>query len=156
MARRPRGFFKASPWELEDAEVEGIDIVVNHAPKRFVIEEGKLVGMEFDRLEWDADAKKSTVVETLIIPCDDVILAIGQENAFPWIERELGIEFDKWGMPVVDETTFQSTVPASSSAAIPPGDRRTSSGPSNTAIRLPSLYITTAARFPSPTVPHGA
>ena len=111
MARRPRGFFKASPWELDDAEEEGIDIVVNHAPKRFVVENGKLVGMEFDRLEWDADAKKSTVIETIVIPCDDVILAIGQENAFPWIERDLGVEFDKWGMPVVDETTFQSTRP---------------------------------------------
>ena len=61
MARRPRGFFKASPWELEDAEEEGIDIVVNHAPKRFVVEDGKLVGMEFDRLEWDEAAKHSTV-----------------------------------------------------------------------------------------------
>ena len=111
MARRPRGFFKASPWELDDAEEEGIDIVINHAPKRFVIEDGKLIGMEFDRLEWDADAKKSTVLETVILPCDDVILAIGQENAFPWIERDLGIEFDKWDMPAVDETTFQSTRP---------------------------------------------
>ena len=58
MARRPRGYFKASPWELEDAEEEGIDIVINHAPKRFVIENGKLTGMEFERLEWDADAKQ--------------------------------------------------------------------------------------------------
>ena len=111
MARRPRGYFKASPWELDDAEEEGIDIVINHAPKRFVVENGKLTGMEFDRLEWDADAKKSTVVETLILPCDDVILAIGQENAFPWIERDLGIEFDKWGMPVVNRITCQSTLP---------------------------------------------
>ncbi len=111
MARRPRGFFKASPWELDDAEEEGVDIVINHAPKRFVIENGKLVGMEFDRLEWDAEAKHSTVIETIIIPCDDVILAIGQENAFPWIERDLGIEFDKWGMPAVNETTFESTRP---------------------------------------------
>ncbi len=111
MARRPRGFFKASPWELDDAEEEGIDIVVNHVPKRFVIEDGKLVGMEFDRLEWDAEAKHSTVLETIVIPCDDVILAIGQENAFPWIERDLGIEFDKWDMPTVNRTTFESTRP---------------------------------------------
>src|SRR5690242_2596014 len=111
MARRPRAYFKASPWELEDAEEEGIDIVINHAPKRFVLENGKLTGMEFERLEWDADAKKSRVIETVILPCDDVILAIGQENAFPWIERDLGIEFDKQGMPVVDETTFQSSRP---------------------------------------------
>ena len=111
MARRPRGYFKASPWELDDAEEEGIDIVINHAPKRFIVEDGKLTGMEFDRLEWDAEAKRSNVVETLILPCDDVILAIGQENAFPWIERDLGIDFDKWGMPAVDETTYQSARP---------------------------------------------
>jgi formate dehydrogenase (NADP+) beta subunit len=109
MARRPRGYFKASPWELDDAEEEGIEIVVNHAPKRFVIENGKLTGMEFERLEWDADAKKSRVIETVVLPADDVILAIGQENAFPWIERDLGMEFDKYGMPVVDNVTFQST-----------------------------------------------
>ena len=111
MARRPRAYFKASPWELEDAEEEGIHITINHAPKRFVVEGGVLKGMEFERLEWDADAKKSTVAETVFIPADDVILAIGQENAFPWIERNLGIEFDKWGMPVVNEVTFQSTLP---------------------------------------------
>ena len=107
MARRPRGYFKASPWELEDAEEEGIEIVINHAPKRFVIEDGVLKGMEFEKLEWDADAKKSKVAETVFLPADDVILAIGQENAFPWIERDLGIEFDKWEMPVVDEKTLQ-------------------------------------------------
>jgi NADPH-dependent glutamate synthase beta subunit-like oxidoreductase/ferredoxin len=111
MARRPRGYFKASSWELDDAEEEGIDIVVNHSPKRFVLENGTLTGMEFERLEWDADAKKSRVIDTVILPADDVILAIGQENAFPWIERDLGIEFDKQGMPVVDTVTFQSTRP---------------------------------------------
>ncbi|MEP6960814.1 MAG: FAD-dependent oxidoreductase [Acidobacteriota bacterium] len=111
MARRPRGYFKASPWELEDAEEEGIHILINHAPKRFVVEDGVLKGMEFERLEWDADAKKSTVVETIFLPADDVILAIGQENAFPWIERDLGIDFDKSGMPVVDEITHQSSRP---------------------------------------------
>ena len=109
MARRPRGYFKASPWELDDAEEEGIDIVINHAPKRFVVENGVLKGMEFERLEWDAEAKKSRVIDEVFLPADDVILAIGQENAFPWIERDLGIEFDKWGMPAVDKTTFQST-----------------------------------------------
>src|SRR5580693_7799376 len=111
MARRPRKFFKASPWELEDAEEEGVEIVINHAPKRFVIENGKLVGMEFDRLEWDEKAEKSKVIETIVIPCDDVILAIGQDNAFPWIEKDLGIEFDKWGLAKVDEKTFMSTRP---------------------------------------------
>ena len=111
MARRPREYFKASPWELEDAEEEGVEIIVNHAPKRFVIEDGKLVGMEFDFLEWDPGARQSTVLSTVILPCDDVILAIGQENAFPWIERDLDMEFGEWDMPVVDEVTMQSTLP---------------------------------------------
>src|ERR1700730_5776998 len=111
MARRPRGYFKASPWELEDAEEEGIEIVINHAPKRFVIENGVLKGMEFERLEWDAAAARSRVIETVFLPADDVILAIGQENSFPWIERDLGIEFDKWEMPVVDEKTMQCSRP---------------------------------------------
>jgi NADPH-dependent glutamate synthase beta subunit-like oxidoreductase/ferredoxin len=111
MARRPRGFFKASPWELEDAEEEGVEIVVNHAPKSFVIEDGKLIGMEFERLHWDEGARNSETLETVFFPCDDVILAIGQENAFPWIERDLGIEFGKWDMPVVDEATMQSSLP---------------------------------------------
>ena len=113
IARRSRPYFKASPWELEDAEEEGVEIVENHAPKRFVIENGQLVGLELDRLRWyeEGGKQKSDVVDTVIIPCDDVILAIGQENAFPWIERDLGIEFDKNGMPVVDRTTMQSTLP---------------------------------------------
>jgi formate dehydrogenase beta subunit len=111
MARRPRGFFKASSWELEDAEEEGVEIVINHAPKRFVIEDSKLKGMEFERLEWDKDAKRSRTIDTVFLPADDVILAIGQENAFPWIERDLGMEFDKWDVPVVNETTMESTLP---------------------------------------------
>jgi formate dehydrogenase (NADP+) beta subunit len=112
MARRPRAFFKASPWELEDAEEEGVDIVINHAPKRFVMEGGRLVGMEFERLEWiknDLGEPTSRVVDTVILPADVVILAIGQEGAFPYIEKDIGIEFGKNGMPVVDKTTFQST-----------------------------------------------
>ncbi|HEY8686202.1 MAG TPA: FAD-dependent oxidoreductase [Chloroflexota bacterium] len=111
MARRPRGFFKASPWELDDAEEEGVEIVVNHAPKRFVVEDGRLVGMEFERLEWDEMARESRTMDTVVIPCDDVILAIGQENAFPWIERDLGLEVGKWDMPIVDQSTMQSTLP---------------------------------------------
>ncbi|MCF8878896.1 FAD-dependent oxidoreductase [Hyphobacterium sp. SN044] len=113
MARKPREFFKASPWELEDAEEENVEIVVNHSPKAFVIEDGKLVGMTFEIMEYDTDERgritDTRVVGEKTIPCDDVILAIGQENAFPWIERDLGIEFDKWDVPVVDETTFEST-----------------------------------------------
>lgn len=111
MARRPRGFFKASSWELEDSEEEGVQIVINHAPKRFVIENGRLTGMEFERLEWDAGAKHSRTIDTVILPADDVILALGQENAFPWIERDIGIQFDKWDVPVVDKRTMESTRP---------------------------------------------
>ena len=113
MARKPRAFFKASEWELEDAEEENVDIIVNHSPKAFVHENGKLTGMLFELMEYDLDdAGKITdqrVVGEEIIPCDDVILAIGQENAFPWIEADAGIEFDKWDVPMVDKTTFEST-----------------------------------------------
>ncbi|MDA1080342.1 MAG: FAD-dependent oxidoreductase [Gemmatimonadetes bacterium] len=115
MARRGREHFKASPWELEDAEEELVEIIENHSPKRYVYENGTLVGMEFEVLEWSTDAKgkqSSTVAETLVIPCDSVILAIGQDNAFEWVERDIGIEFDtKWDMPVVDKTTHQSSLP---------------------------------------------
>jgi NADPH-dependent glutamate synthase beta subunit-like oxidoreductase len=113
IARRSRPYFKASPWELEDAEEEGVEIVENHAPKRFVIENGKLVGMELDRLRWSEQngRQKSEVVETVTIPCDSVILAIGQDNAFPWLERDVGIAFDENNMPVVDKMTFASTRP---------------------------------------------
>ena len=115
MARKPRQFFKASEWELEDAEAENVEIVVNHSPKSFVIENGRLVGMMFDQMEYDFDARGNIVAERTVgeafIPADDVILAIGQENAFPWIEDDLGIQFDKWHVPVVDKVTFQSTRP---------------------------------------------
>jgi NADPH-dependent glutamate synthase beta subunit-like oxidoreductase/ferredoxin len=113
IARRSRPYFKASPWELEDAEEEGVQIVENHAPKRFLVEHGKLVGMELDRLRWfeQNGKQKSDVVETVVIPCDSVILAIGQENAFPWMERDLGIDFDEHNMPIVDKQTFASTRP---------------------------------------------
>lgn len=113
IARRSRPHFKASPWELEDAEEEGVEIVENHAPKRFVVENGKLVGLELDRLRWfdDNGKTRSEVLDSVVIPCDDVILAIGQENAFPWIERDIGVDFDTHGMPVVDRLTMQSTRP---------------------------------------------
>jgi ferredoxin len=114
MARRPRPYFKASPWELEDAEEEQVDILVNHVPTQFIVEGGTLKGMEFERVAWSEDAKGrqiSTVLDTVCIPADDVIVAIGQENAFPWIERDIGIEFGKWDMPKVDEATMQSTLP---------------------------------------------
>jgi formate dehydrogenase (NADP+) beta subunit len=111
MARRSRPYFKASPWELDDAVEEGVEIVENQAPKRFLVEDGRLVGMEFERLRWsEKDGKqRSEVIDTVTIPCDDVILAIGQENAFPWIERDIGIDFNDGGMPIVDRVTMQST-----------------------------------------------
>jgi len=113
MARKPRGFFKASEWELEDAEEESVGIIINRAPRSFVIENGKLTGMRFDKMEYELDARGRITAERSageeFLPADDVILAIGQENAFPWIERDLGVEFDKWDVPVIDKTTFQST-----------------------------------------------
>ena len=114
MARKPRDFFKASDWELEDAEEENVEIVINHSPKEFVIEDGRLVGMKFKQVEYEIEhgriVNQMTTGE-VIVPCDDVILAIGQDNAFPWIERELGMEFDQWDVPVVDKTTFESNLP---------------------------------------------
>jgi formate dehydrogenase beta subunit len=111
MARRSRPYFKASPWELDDAVEEGVEIVENQAPKRFLVENGRLVGMEFERLRWSEKEGKqrSEVIDTVTIPCDDVILAIGQENAFPWIERDIGIDFNDAGMPIVDRVTMQSS-----------------------------------------------
>src|ERR1700689_777667 len=112
MARKPRGFFKASEWELEDAEEESVQIVINRSPKAFVTENGRLTGMQFELMEYELDAAGNITAERVtgeeFLPADDVILAIGQENAFPWIERDLGIEFDKWDVPQVDQTTFQS------------------------------------------------
>ena len=115
MARKPRGFFKASDWELEDAEEERVEIVVNHSPREFVLRDGKLVGMNFDLMDYDIDSN-GRIVDTRVVgekffPCDDVVLAIGQDNAFPWIERDLGIEFDRWEVPLVDQVTFESTLP---------------------------------------------
>ena len=114
MARKPRGFFKASDWELEDAEEENVEIIVNHSPKEFILKNGKLIGMLFDQMEYNIDEKgnidKGKVVGEKMIPCDDVILAIGQENAFPWIERDIGINFDKWDCPVINEATMMSSL----------------------------------------------
>jgi formate dehydrogenase (NADP+) beta subunit len=113
MARKPRGFFKASEWELEDAEEESVHIIINRSPKAFVIQDGKLAGMSFEIMEYELDSQGRITAERVtgeeFLPADDVILAIGQENAFPWIERDIGIEFDKWNVPKVDPKTFQST-----------------------------------------------
>jgi NADPH-dependent glutamate synthase beta subunit-like oxidoreductase/ferredoxin len=112
MARKSRPYFKASAWELEDAEDEQIEVVVNHAPQRFVVEDSKLTGMIFDLVEWHENEEGrlvSTKLDETFIPADDVILAIGQDNAFPWIERDIGIDFNDWEMPVVDRATFETT-----------------------------------------------
>ena len=104
---------KASPWEKEDAQREGIPFECNTTPKEFLHENGKLVGIRLDRVEsvYDENGKRTLkpTGETLDIPCDDVICAVGQVGAFPWIEKDIGIEFDKWDMAVVDRTTFQSS-----------------------------------------------
>jgi len=95
---------------------EDIPIIDNHVPKSFVIENGKLVGMTFEKVEavYDENGKRSLVPTgepDAFYPADDVLIAVGQENSFPWIERDIGVEFDKWEMPVVDKTTFQTTHP---------------------------------------------
>ena len=113
IARKTRKYFKASAWELEDAEEEGVDIIENLQPVRFVIEDGKLTGMEFEKfrsIETDKGLEQE-VIGREILPCDTVVLAIGQDNAFPFIERNIGLEFGKWDMPVVDKATFMSTRP---------------------------------------------
>ncbi len=107
---------KASPWEKEDATHEGIPILNFLVPKSFVHEDGRLTGMTFEKVKAEYDAKgRRRLVPTgepdQYFECDDVLVAIGQENAFPWIERDIGIQFDEWGMPKVDEVTFQSTRP---------------------------------------------
>ena len=114
MARKPRAFFKASEWELEDAEEENVEIIVNHSPKEFVVKNGKLQGMLFEEIEYQIDEKGaiegSEIVGEKLIECDDVILAIGQDNAFPWIERDIGIDFNEWECPIVDETTMMCSL----------------------------------------------
>ena len=107
---------KASPWEKTDAMREDIPIMNFLVPKTFVIDGGKLTGMMFEKVKAEYDAKgRRNLVPTgdpdTHIECDDVLVAVGQENSFPWIERDTGMEFDRWGMPVVNEKTFQSTVP---------------------------------------------
>lgn len=107
---------KASPWEKEDAMHEDIPIHNFLVPKFFTHENGKLTGLTFEKVKAERDEKgRRNLVPTgepdVHFPCDDVLVAVGQENAFPWIEQDIGIEFDKWHMPVVDKTTFTSTNP---------------------------------------------
>ncbi len=107
---------KASPWEKEDAIHEGIPILNFHVPKSFEIKNGRLVGMKFEIVKAVFDEKGNrnlvpTGESEVLIECDDVLLAVGQENSFPWIERDCGIEFDKWGLPVLGQQSMQTTMP---------------------------------------------
>lgn len=116
IVRSPFETMKASPWEKEDAMHEDIPIIDNHVPKSFVVEEGRLRGVMFEKVAavFDENGKRSLVPTgepEVFYPADDVLVAIGQENAFPWIERDLGIEFDQWEVPVLDKLTFCSTHP---------------------------------------------
>ncbi|HQW81084.1 MAG: FAD-dependent oxidoreductase [Rhodanobacteraceae bacterium] len=106
---------KASPWEKEDAQHEGIPFLNYHVPKSFEHEDGKLVAMCFElvRAEFDVKGRRTLVLTgepDVRIECDDVLIAVGQENAFPWIERDIGLQFDQWGLPVLDKDSLQSTI----------------------------------------------
>jgi len=107
---------KASPWEKEDAAREGVPIHNFLVPKEFLHKDGRLTGMVFEKVkaEYDAKGRRKLVASgepDQTFECDDVLVAVGQENAFPWIERDIGLDFDEWGMPVVDAVTFRSTHP---------------------------------------------
>ncbi len=107
---------KASPWEKEDAGHEGVEILNFLVPKAFTHESGRLTGVLFEKVKPETDARgRRKLVPTgepdVHIPCDDVLIAVGQENAFPWIETDLGIAFDDGGMPLVDPVTFKSSLP---------------------------------------------
>ncbi len=113
--RTPVSAMVASPWEIEDTQAEGIPILENHNPLEYVIEDGHLTGMKFDLIEYSVtdDGKEvfTPVGRQETVPCSMVLLAIGQANAFPWIERDIGIEFNEIGLAKVDDITFQSTHP---------------------------------------------
>ena len=107
---------KASPWEKEDAMHEGIPILNFMVPKEVKHVDGRLTGMTFEkvRAEYDAKGRRSLIPTgepDTLIECDEVLVAVGQENSYPWIERDAGVEFDKWGMPIVDTVTYRSSVP---------------------------------------------
>ena len=111
--RGSRDRMKSSDWELIPALEEDIDLILNHSPEEYVVEEGKLIGMRFAKLEWDQDKDgrlTSEKIDEVVIPCDTVILAIGQENSFPWVERDIGLEFDQWEVPIVNPVTYESTI----------------------------------------------
>lgn len=115
VVRSPFAEMKASPWEKEDAQHEDIPIMDNHVPKTFVVEGGVLKGMTFEKVKAVYENGKRKLISCgeadVFIAADDVLIAIGQENTFTWIERDLGIDFNEWGMPLVDEVTHASTHP---------------------------------------------
>jgi len=116
VVRSPFNDMKASPWEIKDAQREDIPILNNMPPKEFVVENGRLKGILFGHVkaEYDENGRRKLIPTgepDTFIEADDVIIAIGQDNAFPWIERDLGLELGKWDLPVVDKLTFQSTLP---------------------------------------------
>ena len=130
---------KASPWEKEDAMHEGIPILNFLVPRSFTHEGGRLTGVWFEKVAAQHDAKgrrslQPTGEPDLHMACDDVLIAIGQENAFPWIERDIGIAFNEKGRPVVDQVTLQSTRPEVFFGATRRSVRKTSSGPLPTAM----------------------
>ena len=106
---------KASPWEKEDAQHEGIPIINFHVPKTFEHDNGTLTGMTFEIVKavYNEAGQRSllpTGAPHVMVPCDAVLIAVGQENAFPWIEKDCGIDFDKWGLPVLDKDSFQASI----------------------------------------------
>lgn len=116
IVRSPREDMKASPWEIEDAEDEGIPIVDNHSPIDFVIKDGQLIGMHFQKMaaDYNEDGKRTllpTDEAPVFIACDQVLLAVGQQNAFPFIKPDIGIKMNQWGLPELDDKTYQSSVP---------------------------------------------
>ena len=116
VVRSPKEEMKASPWEIEDAEDEGIPILDNLSPLEFVVKDGKLVGMHFQKMiaESDDHGRRRMVPAQqppVFLPCDQVLLAVGQTNAFPFIDKELGIKMTESGLPELDPITHQSTVP---------------------------------------------
>lgn len=115
VVRSPRAEMKASPWEIDEAVHEDIPIIDNHVPLEFVIEDGRLVGMRFDRVEAVRDSSGRRLLSTgeapVFLPCDEVLIAVGQLNVFPWIEADAGIAFTDQGLPVLDPQTLQSSLP---------------------------------------------
>lgn len=142
VVRSPKSEMKASPWEIEDALHEDIPIYENHVPKAFITENGKLVAMTFEKVKavYDENGKRSLVPTgepEVRFDCDDVLIAVGQENAFPWIERDLGLEFDRWELPRLNKDTLQSTLPHVFSAVTQHWAPKTSSPPWLRAIQQP-------------------